>query len=208
MSEPSLERVDSIKDSSPVRQLSCFEKLREQRGDVRCFTPALLMAFAYLPVDPAQDFARRFPAAAKLQPFCVELPANAPPFFSGIPPTMLDGRLIDWNRRLYAIAAERATDCFDFMAGIGVSGRNNFFASSVMYAATIPDPLSFSAVKTTLDVTIFGVFCADKITYLAPTFNLPPNVRTVPAERKAELGLNLKVDHDIAAQFKNLRVEE
>ena len=208
MSEPSLERAESVSNPAPVRQLSCFEALREQRGDVRCFTPALLVAFAHLPVDPAQDFMHRFPAPANLQPFCVELPPNAPPFFADIPPTVLHGRLIDWNRRLYAIAAERAKECFDFMAGLGVSGNNNFFASSVMYETTIPDPLSFSSIRSTLDVTVFGVFSNDKITYLAPEFNVAPKVRTISADRRLELNLGFKVDDYIDGQFKALRNEE
>lgn len=208
MSNPSIERVDSISSQPAVRQLSCFERLKEQRGDVCCFTPALLVAFAHIPVDPAQDFIYRFPAPAKLQPFCVELPPSAPAFFSGIPYTVLNGRAVDWNRRLYAIAAERAKECFDFLAGIGVSGQNNFFASSVMYSAKIPDPLSTSAIRSTIDVTFFGVFSADKITYLAPSFNAPPAVKTIPADRRFETALNFTIDDMIGQQFKTLHEDQ
>lgn len=208
MSRLDLQQVDSVASPAPIRQLSCLEALRERRGDVRCFTPALLVTHAHLPVDPAQEFIARFPAAPTLQPFCVELPASAPPFFSGIPATVLNNRLIDWNRRLYAIAAERAKECFDFLAGIGVSGGGQFFASSVMYEATIPDPLSLAAIKSTLDVTIFGVLSSDKIAYLAPAFNRPPAFRLIAAALGRKTDLNIQLDPYIENEFKQLRGDE
>jgi hypothetical protein len=208
MADLDFQRVDGVAQPERLKQLSCLEALRERRGDVRCFTPALLITHAYLPVDPAQDFAARFPAAKALQPFCVELPANAPPFFSGLPATVLNGQLIDWNRRLYAIAAERAKDCFDFLAGIGVSGNNEFFASSVMYEFKLPDPLSRLSIRDTIDLTGFGVFSSNKITYLAPRFNLPPIVRTIPAEKRLDAALGFNVDEIIESDFKQHKREE
>lgn len=208
MSDINLQSADSIQHHAPIRQLSCLEALRDRRGDVRCFTPALLITHAYLPVDPAQDFIARFPASATLQPFCVELPPNAPPFFSGLPDTVLNGRLVNWNRRLYAIPAERSKECFDFLSGIGAYSSSGFFASSVMYDIAIPDPLSLAAVKTTIDVTVFGVFLDNKITYLAPRFNLPPVVNVVQAENRFKTNLGFKIDDDIGPQFGQLYEEQ
>lgn len=208
MSDLDLQRVESVENAAPVRQLSCAESLRARRGDVRCFTPALLVTHAKVPVDPAQDFIARFPAAAALQPFCVELPANAPPFFTGIPITVLNGRPIDWNRRLYAIAAERAKECFDFLSGVGVSDGNNFFASAVMYETKIPDPLSRNTIRDTLDVSIFGVFSDNKITYLAPRFNLPPCIHTINADARLGANLLFNVDAGIEPDFKELKAKE
>lgn len=208
MSNLDLQRVENINSQTQVKQLSCLEALKERRGDVRCFTPALLITHAYLPVDPAQDFIDRFPAAANLQPFCVELPENAPPFFSGIRPTVLNGRLVDWNRRIYAIAAERAKLCFDFLAGIGVSGGDSFFASSVMYEMKLPDPLSRSTIRDTIDLTAFGVFSNNQITYLSPQFNAPPRVRTIDAEDRFKVELGFNVDSVLGQQFKELKKEE
>jgi hypothetical protein len=208
MSNLDFQRADSVSNPTALRQLSCLESLRERRGDVRCFTPALLVTHAHLPLDPAEDFSSRFPAAAALQPFCVELPSNAPPFFSGLPTTVLRNRLIDWNRRLYAIAAERAKECFDFLAGIGATGHNGFFASSVMYAASIPDPLSRATPRSAIDVTMFGVFSANKITYLAPRFDLPPILNVIDAAARLTINTPLKLDDNIESQFKQLKEEE
>lgn len=208
MSDLDLQRVDSVTNPTPVKQLSCLAALRERRGDVCCFTPALLITHAYLPIDPAQDFIDRFPAAANVQPFCIELPENAPPFFSGIRPTALNNRLVDWNRRLYAISAERAKLCFDFLAGIGVSGGESFFASSVMYQLKLPDPLSRAAIQETIDLTVFGVFSNNQITYLAPQFNAPPRVRTIDAEDRFKVELGFNVDDAIEPQFKQLKHDE
>lgn len=208
MSNLDLQRVDSVTGQTPVKQLSCLDALKERRGDVRCFTPALLITHAHLPIDPAQDFIHRFPASASLQPFYVELPENAPPFFSGIRATVLNGVLVDWNRRLYAIAAERAKLCFDFLSGIGVSGSDGFFASSVLYEMKLPDPLSRAAIRDNIDLTAFGVFLNNQITYLAPQFNSPPCVRTIDAADRLNAELGFNVDDALGAQFKQLKMEE
>lgn len=208
MSDLNFQRTDSVTNPTALRQLSCLETLREQRGDVRCFTPAVLLTHAYLPVDPAQDFASRFPAPPSRQPFCVELPPNAPPFFSGLPVTVLNNRPVDWNRRLYAIAAERAKECFDFLAGIGVTGADNFFASAVMYEFSMPDPLSRTSPRGTIDVTAFGVFSNNKITYLAPRFDYPPKLLTIDADNRFIAGTTLKLDDNLETQFKKLKEEE
>ena len=208
MSNLDFQRADSVTNPTSLRQLSCLAALRERRGDVLCFTPAVLLTHAYLPLDPVQDFASRFSAPASQQPFCVELPSNAPPFFSGLPVTVLNNRPVDWNRRLYAIAAERAKECFDFLAGIGVTGADNFFASAVMYAFSMPDPLSRTSPRDTIAVTAFGVFSNNKITYLAPRFNYPPKLLTIDADNRLTAGAALKLDDNLESQFKKLKEKE
>lgn len=202
-----IRQADTVSDYAPLRRLSCIEALRERRGEVKCFTPALLVTHGFLPLDPAQDFIARFPDTADKQPFCIELYPPNPPFFSGLPSSVINGKVIDWNRRLYAISADRADTCFNFLSGIGISGTNGFFASSVMYELDIPDPLAISGVYSTIPVHIFGVFSNNQITYLAPNIGQPPAVRTINADDRFELSMGFKVDDDVGVKFKQYKGE-
>jgi hypothetical protein len=175
-----VKEVGSLKDTAPIA-FSCLGEMRERRGDIVCFTPALLVTHGRLPVDPAVEFAARASAAADKQPFCVELPFSRAPFFSGLGSSVIDGKQIDWDRRLYGIATERAKECFDFLGGIGVSDGVGF-ASSVAYQIDVPDPTSRLITATTakIPVTIFGVLRDNMITYLAPNGYDPPYVSIEP----------------------------
>ena len=176
----SITQVDTLKEREVVKQLSCLAALKERRGDVVCFTPALLVTHGKMPVDPAREFATRFPADADKQPFCVELPEAIPPFFSGLGRTLTDDQVINWDRRLYAIHAERAKLCFDFLGGIGLHNGDAFFASAVTYQIDIPDPLA-TLQSAVIPVHIFGVLHNNNITYIAPSMLGTPFVTTVDA---------------------------
>lgn len=204
MADSSLHQAEVIKDHAPIPRLSCLEALKERRGDVKCFTPALLITHGGLHIDPAQDFIARAPASADKQPFCVELPPSAPPFFAGLPTTVLDGKAIDWSRRLYAIDSSRADLCFRFLGGIGISGPDNYFASSVAYELNIPDPLSINP-HNLIPVHIFGVLSNNRITYLAPAGYNAPTVRTIAAADRFKAEFGLAVDEDLGTEFRKLR---
>jgi hypothetical protein len=178
----SLKQVDSVTDHAPVKKLSCVEALRERRGDVVCFTPAILFTVGKMPYDPAQEFIARFDAPADKQPFCIELPSGNRQFFRGLGSSVVGGKTIDWDRRLYAITSDRAQLCFDFLGGIGVHA-GDFYASSVAYQIDIPDPtLAIIGDKAVIPVHVFGVLAADKIAYLAPDGDLPPYLTIASAE--------------------------
>jgi hypothetical protein len=172
----SLTQVDVVTDHAPVKRLSCVETLRERRGEVVCFTPALLVTVGQMPYDPAQEFIARFPAPADKQPFCIELPPGPNRFFNGLGSSVISGKTIDWDRRLYAVPAERAQLCFDFLGGIGVHS-GDFYASAIDYQLEIPDPtLPFATNGAVIPVHIFGVLIGDRVAYLAPDYANQPSL--------------------------------
>jgi hypothetical protein len=177
----SLSAADVITDHAPVRRLSCLEAMRERRGDIACFTPALLVTHGKMPHDPVQEFVARFNVTADHLPFCVDLPPTHTPFFRGLGSSVVDNVLVDWDRRIYAIPVAPANLCFDFLGGIGVHGQN-FYASAVTYELNIPDPTALIVESgATIPLHIFGVLIHDQITYLAPNGYSQPVVTTVPA---------------------------
>lgn len=176
----SVKTLDNLNAPAPVA-VSCLGEMRERRGDIVCFTPALLVTHGHMPVDPAVEFASRFSGPADKQPFCVELPVSRAPFFRGLGASVIDGKTIDWDRRLYAISTERAQECLSFLAGIGIRD-GAFFSSSVAYQINIPDPTTrlLTANNATIPVHIFGLLRDNTITYLAPNGYDPPYVTTEP----------------------------
>lgn len=196
MTQAGLVKADAVTEKMPVRKLSCVEAMRERRGEVTCFTPALLITAGRLPVDPINEFVARFNVADAGRPFCVEVPEPLFPFFSGIGVTAFAGGVVNWDRRLYAVPNTHAKECLNFLSGIGIVG-DGYTASSVMYEINIPDPTmpQFETRQHFIPVTIFGVLCADKITYLEPNKFLPPFLKTIPAKAALEsarfqIGLN------------------
>lgn len=182
MSDSDLRPVAAVTEKTAIRRLSCLEAMKERRGEVTCFTPALLITHAKMPVDPLNEFVARFNVPENGRPFCVEIAPPVLPFFSGLGVTLSAAGPIDWDRRLYAIKNDYAKSCFDFLGGLGVTSEN-FMASAVTYTVDIPDPTmpQFSGNQHYIPVTVFGVLCDDKITYLEPNGHLPPFLKTVPA---------------------------
>lgn len=194
----SLNQVDTVTEHAPVRRLSCIEAMRERRGDIVCFTPALLVTHGRMPHDPAQEFSARFSAPDDKLPFCIDLPKDHRPFFNGLGVSLIDGRHIDWDRRLYAIPADRAELCFDFLGGIGVHG-GDFYASAVTYQLAIPDPTEpIAGAGTTIPLHVFGVLIRDRITYLAPNgFDTPYVTAALAADHIPGFKLNPVTEADI-----------
>lgn len=177
-----LKQAEPITDQLPIQKLSCMAAMRERRGDVVCFTPALLLTHGRFPLDPLNEFVARFNIPAPGRPFCVEIRPPTLPFFSGLGVTTLAGAAVDWDRRLYAIPQKYAKSCVDFLGGIGIAGAD-FVASSVTYEINVPDPTmpQFNAAHM-IPVTVFGILLANKITYLEPNGFLPPFVKTIPKD--------------------------
>lgn len=201
----SVEQVETLKEHAVVKQLSCVEALRERRGDVVCFTPALLVTHGRMPADPAREFASRFSAPDDQQPFCVEVGPSAPAFFSGLGQTITAGKLIDWDRRLYAIATDRAKLCFDFLGGIGLHG-DGFFASAVTYQLDIPDP-TMRLQSAEIRVHIFGVLINNHITYLAPRLGHAPVVSTIKADAQLLQTSKFQINSTTTAALEMFRGE-
>lgn len=201
----SVDQVETLKEHAPVKRLSCVEALRERRGEVVCFTPAILVTHGRMPIDPAREFASRFPDTDDKQPFCVEIPEPSAPFFTGLGKTITAGQLINWDRRLYAISADRAKLCFDFLGGIGLHGED-FFASSVTYQLDIPDPTTLIQ-SDVIPVHIFGVLIGGHITYLAPRVAGSPVVSTIKAEPELLQAGKFHVNDTTTAALKMFRNE-
>ncbi len=205
-----LEHVDSITDSRPVKRLSCLEAMRERRGEVTCFTPALLVTHGKLPIDPVREFATRFNLSADEQPFCVEVPEALPPFFRGLGVSFLGSATINWDRRLYAVPNTAAKRCIDYMGGIGVHGPD-FFASSVTYELNIPDPTVAQFIHggnfVSIPIYVFGVLIADALTYLAPNGYSAPIARTVPAKEHLRQSGNFKFNPLTQTDIQELKGE-
>lgn len=182
MTPAGLTQVETITEKTPTRRLSCLEAMRERSGEVTCFTPALLITVGRFPVDPINEFVARFNVPESGRPFCVETPEPLFPFFSGLGTTVFAGSVVNWDRRLYAVPNTHAKECLNFLGGIGIVG-NEYAASSVMYEIQIPDPTmpQFETGRHFIPVTIFGVLCENKITYLEPNKFLPPFLKTIPA---------------------------
>jgi hypothetical protein len=206
MSRPAVTELASVVEKIPTQRLSCLAAMRERRGEVTCFTPALLVTAGLIPVDPVNEFVARLNVPESGRPFCVEVPPPAFPFFSGLGTTSLNGSVINWDRRLYAVPESHAKACLDFLGGIGIVGQNHI-ASSVTYTIDIPDPTmpQFSDSRHFIPVTIFGILRDDKITYLEPNKFLPPFLKTIPANpalKSSQFRVGLGAD-----QFKEILEE-
>jgi hypothetical protein len=209
MTERTLAQTDAIQEHAPTRRLSCLEAMTERRGDIVCFTPALLVTHGHLPADPIGEFVSRFNVPAEDWPFCVELNPPTLPFFTGLGMTTNQSEVVNWDRRLYAVPKAQADNCINFLGGIGISG-NGFFASAVTYELNIPDPTmpQFNITPHLIPVVVFGVLVEDKLTYLSPNGVMPPFVKTIPAKQALERVGNFKQCAFTEAEFKKLRGDE
>lgn len=174
--------VDDVKDADEIGRLSCADVLRNRGRPVALFTPALLITHGGFDRDPVVEFNARFPAEKDMRPFCVDLTREHEFFFSGLGAGKLprSPREVNWDKRLYAIDADRKTDCFEFIGGIAFSDpKRGFFASTFSYEIYVPDPtakrLDF------LSVTVFGVLANTFVAMLQPNVDKPPTARKIPA---------------------------
>lgn len=209
MSDRTMEQVDAIVDHAPTRKLSCLEAMKERRGDVVCFTPALLVTRGHMPADPIGEFVSRFNIPADGHPFCVEVNPPTLPFFTGIGFTATAHDTINWDRRLYAVPRAYADNCMNFLGSIGITD-GSFFASAVSYQLNIPDPTmpQFNSEPHLIPVHIFGILVEDTITYLEANGIMPPFVKTVPANLALRQSGSFKKCAFTEAEFKKLRGEE
>lgn len=209
MTDRSMAQAEAIQEHAPTRRLSCLEAMKERKGDVVCFTPALLVTHGQLPADPIGEFVSRFNVPAAEWPFCVELNPPTLPFFTGLGVTTNRHEVVNWDRRLYAVPKSQADNCINFLGGIGISG-GNFFASAVTYEIQIPDPTmpQFNTTPHLIPIIVFGVLVEDKLTYLEPNGVMPPFVKTIPASQAIQNNGKFKKCAFTEAEFKKLRGDE
>lgn len=154
-----LHELDPITNAEDIAPISCADVLGRRERPVALFTPALLLTHGGFDRDPVIEFNALFPATQPdLKPFVVDLKKDHERFFEGLGSVLLPGRKTptDFDRRLYAIDAERATECFEFLGGIAFSHpQTNFFAQTCAYDIKVPDPTSKR--HQILNVKVFGV---------------------------------------------------
>jgi hypothetical protein len=175
------EAVDSVAGADDIAPLSCADALQSRHRKVALFTPALLITHGGFDRDPVIEFDARFPAERDLRPFCVDLRREHEFFFAGLGAVQLPNRsrLVNWDKRLYAIDAERKDECFEFIGGIAFSDpRRGFFAHTFAYDIQIPDPTSKK--YDILTVTIFGVLANTFIALLRARLNKPAVAVKIP----------------------------
>ena len=188
-----LTKADTIKDPDSVSRTAKLHELYERLGDVVCFTPAILVVVGGLPVDPVREFLSRFPTDDKdARPFCINLSPSAPPFFSGLGVSELNGELVDWDRRLYGISRARSELCFSYMGGVGIYGEN-YFASSAQHEIQMPDPTSLFERKT-IPVQVFGILRGELIFYLHEHPVLAPYLTSASAADQGAPNFGLNPD--------------
>jgi hypothetical protein len=173
--------VGAVTNVDDIVALSCGEALRQSGRNLALFTPALLVTHGGFDRDPVIEFDARFPATSKdLRPFSVDLKKDREHFFVGLGLRALPGRNkpVNWDKRLYAIDASRADECFAFLGGIAFSNQKTaYFASVFSYDIAVPDPTSINGLALT--VKIFGVVSSSAVHMLRPAIHGPPQAKTI-----------------------------
>lgn len=180
-----MERPKTFIDVAPVAadfevpRLCVSDALRGMKNEVRLFTPALLITHGGFDRDPVREFDARFPAdTADLRPFVIDLQREHEFFFRGLGVVRLDchKKPINWDKRIYAIAASRAEECFEFLGGIAFSAPDRgYYANALSYDLKIKDPTS--QIVSSLDVKIFGVLASNFVAYIRNDFVAPRAVK-------------------------------
>jgi hypothetical protein len=173
-----------------VPRLCVSDALRGMKNEVRLFTPALLITHGGFDRDPVREFDARFPAEkAEARPFVIDLQRDHEFFFRGLGVSGLDchKRPINWDKRLYAISAERAEECFEFIGGIAFSDpHRGYYANALSYDLKIKDPTA--KIVSSLDIKIFGVLANTFVAYMQNDFVAPRAIR-VPINGPVNFGL-------------------
>lgn len=171
--------VESLSNAVEVPRLCVSDALRGMQHRVKLFTPALLITHGGFDRDPVREFDERFPAERhEDRPFVIDLQRDDEFFFRGLGVVGLSchKRPPNWDKRLYAITAARADECFEFLNGIAFSApTRGYYASVMSYDLKIKDPTT--KTRAVLDVKVFGVLANSFIAYLADSFITPQAVK-------------------------------
>jgi hypothetical protein len=182
MSRPDTFReVDVISGADAIPVISFTDAISQRDNPVVLFTPALLFTHGGFDRDPVIEFDARFPAeSSNLRPFCIDLTRDREFFFKGFGnlPAPSRQKIINWDKRVYGIAAERKEECFEFLGGIAFSNpKTGVFANTFSHVIHVTDPTSRSG--QVLDITVFGVMSNVAIVYVEQRLKGPGIVRSV-----------------------------
>jgi len=186
-------KVDAVTGADPLARLSCADAFSQRDNPLVLFTPALLFTLGGFDRDPVVEFDARFPAESRdLRPFSVDLARDHERFFAGfgVMPPPGRQRIVNWDKRIYAIDQRRQEECFEFMGGIAYSNpKTQWFANSFLHAVTIPDPTSKTG--QTLEVHVVGVMSNRFVVYADEQINGPAVVRQVSVNKLHTLPRNI-----------------
>lgn len=187
--------VAAVRGDIEVPRLCVSDALRGMQRAVRLFTPALLVTHGGFDRDPVREFDARFPAERPDdRPFIIDLQHDNEFFFRGLGVVGLSchKRPPNWDKRLYAISAPRADECFEFLNGIAFSDpKRAYYASVLSYDLRIQDPTS--KIDTALDVKVFGVMSNTFIAYLSNDYEKPRALK-VPMTANLNIGTIVPLD--------------
>jgi hypothetical protein len=175
------EEVEPLRDAPDIARLSCSEALRNTGRKLVLFTPALMITHGRFDRDPVIEYDCRFPVDnADLRPFVVDLQKDSERFFEGLGVSVPPGKKkpVNWDKRIYALDASRADECFGFIGGIAFSDpKRGYFGTVLSYDLDIPDPTS--RIHERLEVKVFGVLANNVMAFLAPRPHNIPVVQVV-----------------------------
>jgi hypothetical protein len=178
-------KVDSITGADALAHLSCADAFNQRDNPLVLFTPALLFTRGGFDRDPVIEFDARFPAASSdMRPFAVDLARDHERFFSGfgIMPAPGRQRVVNWDKRIYAIDYRRQEECFEFLGGIAYSNpKAQWFANSFLHAVTIPDPTSKTG--QVLEIHVVGIMSNKFVVYVDEQPNAPAVVRQLSTNK-------------------------
>lgn len=178
-------QVDAVTGADSVAPISCADAFSQRENPLVLFTPALLFTRGGFDRDPVIEFDARFPASSRdMRPFSVDLARDSERFFRGFGAMPAPGRprVVNWDKRIYAIDQRRQEECFEFLGGIAYSDpKKQWFANSFLHTVTIPDPTSKTG--QILDVHVVGVISNKIVVYVEPQLNAPAVVRQISADK-------------------------
>ena len=160
-------QVDDTKEANPLTSLSCSRALRELDYEIELFTPALFMVAGHFDRDPAKEYNALIPEERpkSARPFCLDLQQKHS-FFKGLGKTDSTRYLreTDWDRRLYCINKDYASECLSFIRNIAiVDPRTGYSAGAFSYRMPIVDPTD---IQQFIFITTFGIVSDSFIAYI------------------------------------------
>ena len=154
-----------------------------QTEGVALFTPALIVKFGLFDRDPVVEFCRTHQTnAADERIFSVD---SVKPFFQDIGTSELNGKTIDWDRRLYGVLGDYWNEVRDFMCALAIMDtRTGHYARVGYHVLTIVDPTALGTTRAThslpmLNIYVFCVASNSQFVWLSPAKD-PPRTQAYP----------------------------
>lgn len=107
-------------------------------ADYTFFTPAIFVRFARLGRDPVGDYAAQYVMQAAERPRRI---TSSHLLFSGLGQQVLQGELVDWDRRLYMVPKSKEQELIGFLLGMAaVAAGDRFYCRALGQWVSAYDP--------------------------------------------------------------------